>query len=67
MKQFGDKPASKEAGEMFERKQKHYFELSENDIRIIFEGLMNWRNRLLAENHPVEPIDDMLVKIMNLI
>ena len=67
MKDLCDKPASKEADEMFERKQKHYLELSENDIRIIFEGLMNWRNRLLAENHPVEPIDDMLVRIMDLI
>ena len=52
---------------MLKKKNKVILELSGNDIRIIFEGLMNWRNRLLAEDHPVEPIDDMLVKIMDLI
>lgn len=64
---FCGKSISLEVDEMLERKQKHYLELSAGDLRIIFEGLMNWRNRLLAEGHPVEPIDDILIRIINLI
>lgn len=52
---------------MRRRKNKLYLELTDNDIRILFEGLMNWRNELLADDHPVEPINDMLVRIMDLI
>jgi len=52
---------------MLKIKHRVVLELSAGDVRLIFEGLMNWRNRLLSEGHPVEPIDDMLVKVMDLI
>ena len=52
---------------MFKIKHKVILELSRDDVQLIFEGLMNWRNRLIGEGCPVEPIDDMLVKVMDLI
>ena len=52
---------------MFRIKRKVAVELSEYDIRLIIEGLIGWRNRLISERHPTEPIDDMLLKVMTLI
>ena len=52
---------------MFKIKHRVAVELSRYDIQLIIEGLMGWRNRLIGEGYPVEPIDDMLVRVMNLI
>jgi len=59
--------ASEEESAMFKIKHRVAVELSGYDIQLIIEGLMGWRNRLLREGHPVEPIDDMLVRVMDLI
>jgi hypothetical protein len=56
-----------EGPDMFKIKHKVILELSRRDLQLIFEGLMNWRNRLIGEGRPVEPIDDMLVRVMDLI
>lgn len=52
---------------MFKIKHRVAVELSGYDIRLIIEGLLGWRNRLIDEGRPVEPIDEMLVKVMDLI
>jgi len=56
-----------EGSDMFKIKHRVAVELSRYDIQLIIEGLMGWRNRLIGEGYPVEPIDDMLVRVMNLI
>ena len=59
--------ASEEGTGMIRIKHRVAVELSRYDIQLIIEGLMGWRNRLIGEGYPVEPIDDMLVRVMNLI
>ena len=59
--------ASEEGSDMIRIKHRVAVELSRYDIQLIIEGLMGWRNRLIGEGYPVEPIDDMLVRVMNLI
>lgn len=52
---------------MLKKKNRIVLELSDSDIRLIFDSLLNWRNELLLDDHPVEPINDMLIRIMDLI
>ena len=40
-------------------------EVSPQELRIIRESLLTWRNALLRQGQTTEPIDEMLLKLMS--
>ena len=49
---------------MFKREKKVCVELSNAELRILRNTLMNWRNRLISEGRHTGPIDEILIKLM---
>lgn len=49
---------------MFQREKKVYLTVSTPELRVIRRCLMRWRNKLIAEGHITDPIDEMLEKLM---
>ena len=49
---------------MFKRDKKVCVELSNAELRLIRNSLMNWRNRLISEGRHTDPIDEILIKLM---
>jgi len=49
---------------MFKREKKVCIEVSNAELRMIRNSLMNWRNRLISEGRHTDPIDEILIKLM---
>lgn len=49
---------------MFKREKKVCVELSNAELRMLRNSLMNSRNRLISEGRHTDPIDEILFKLM---
>jgi hypothetical protein len=49
---------------MFKREKKVCIEVSNAELLMIRNSLMNWRNRLISEGRHTDPIDEILIKLM---
>lgn len=49
---------------MFKRDRKVCIEVSNAELRMLRNSLMNWRNRLISEGRHTDPIDEILIKLM---
>lgn len=50
---------------MFKRQKKVYLELTDTEFRMIRNSLIGWRNQLIREGRYTDPIDELLIKLMN--
>ena len=50
---------------MFKRQEKVYLELTDTEFRMIRNSLIGWRNQLIWEGRYTDPIDELLIKLMN--
>lgn len=49
---------------MFRRKERFYLQVSGQEFRLIWESLLRWRNKLLAQGNHADPINELLGKLM---
>ena len=49
---------------MFKREKKVYVEISNAELRMLRNSLLNWRNRLISEGRHTDLIDEILIKLM---
>ncbi len=49
---------------MLKREKKVCIEVSNAELRMLRNSLMNWRNRLISEGRHTDPIDEILIKLM---
>lgn len=50
---------------MFKCRKKVYLTVSYQELRMIRDSLLRWRNKLIAEECITDPIDEMLERLMN--
>lgn len=50
---------------MFKCRKKIYLTLTCQELRMIRDSLLRWRNKLIAEGHITDLIDEMLERLMN--
>ena len=49
---------------MFRHEKKVYLKVSAQELRMIRDCLMRWRNKLIADGHITDPIDEILERLM---
>ena len=50
---------------MFRREKQVYLSVTAADLRLIRTSLLALRNRLIAEGHYTDPVDELLIKLMD--
>lgn len=50
---------------MFRKEKKIKLVLTDFDRRLLVNALVEWRNKLIQENKPIEDINELLLKIIN--
>jgi hypothetical protein len=54
----------KEGLMMFKREKKVYLTVSAQELRMIRDCLLRWRNKLISEGRITDPVDEMLERLM---
>jgi len=49
---------------MFKREKKVCVEVSNAELRMLRNSLLNFRNKLISEGKHTDPIDEILIKLM---
>ena len=50
---------------MFRRKDKLKLSLTDFELRLLVNALIQWRSKLIEEDKPIEDINELLLKIIN--
>ena len=51
--------------QMFRRKaEKRMVELSHDEVRLLWEALFDFRNKLLSTGKPTEDVNELIIKVM---
>lgn len=58
-------PREMEVLQMFRRKaEKRIVELSHDEVRLMREALLAFRNKLLSAGKPTEDVNELIIKVM---
>ena len=49
---------------MFKREKKVYLTVSAQELRMIRDCLLRWRNKLISEGRITDPVDEMLERLL---